>query len=160
MNSTKRNSNLHEWRRFVEAIIDDYDVVLIPDTDNPNRETYLLDGGELWDDIFENVSSLHRRRSILTFDWRFEAARMNMFVNNGPCVAATLSEKVKFLMFKMILPSIPHCTEDFLPMQGTLLVKIPVTSLMVKHTWLNDDFESLISSFKAFRDQLCLSSYQ
>ena len=125
---------------------------MIPDTDNPNRETYLLDGENSKDDIFRKC--LFFTPAAFNFDIRlalYEAARMNMFVNNGPCVAATLSEKVKFLMFKMIVPSIPHCTEDFLTDAGYVIGENPsYLSDGQTYTWLNDDFESLISSFKAF----------
>ena len=148
----ERNSNLHEWRRFVEAIIDDYDVVLIPDTDNPNRETYLLDGENSKDDIFRKC--LFFTPAAFNFDIRlalYEAARMNMFVNNGPCVAATLSEKVRVPNVQNDSAIYTTLYRRFLTDAGYVIGENPsYLSDGQTYTWLNDDFESLISSFKAF----------
>lgn len=148
----ERNSRLQEWRRFVEAIEDDYDVVLIPDTDNPSLNSYLLESEGSGNDVFERCRFFPL--AAFNFDIRlalYEKAKLNMFVNNGPCVAATLSKKVKFLMFKMIVPSVPHCTEAFLADAGYTVGQNPsYLGPSQKYTWLDDDFDSLISSFNEF----------
>jgi len=48
----------------------------------------------------------------------YEAADLNIFPNNGPCVASELDPKVRSLMFNLVVPSVPHCTVDYIESQG------------------------------------------
>jgi len=48
----------------------------------------------------------------------YEIADLNIFSNNGPCVASELDPKVRSLMFNLVVPSIPHCTVEYIESQG------------------------------------------
>jgi hypothetical protein len=41
-----------------------------------------------------------------------------MFVNGGPGTTSLLNRNVRYLMFKLVVPSVPHCTEEFIAWSG------------------------------------------
>ena len=106
----ERNSNLESWAAFLKKVDPaEFAVVVVPDTDQ----------------LVEFEASVLGRYpafapACFDVDLRFalyEAAYLNMCVNTGPGVAAFLDRKVRCLMFKIVVPSVPHCTAEFHKME-------------------------------------------
>ncbi|MGY9006700.1 MAG: glycosyltransferase family protein, partial [Alphaproteobacteria bacterium] len=107
----ERNNNLDAWAKFSKGLdVKKYCVVIIPDTDSVKefRESPLRHYP-----MFEPAC--------FDIDLRFalyERAYMNMFVNNGPCVAASLSKSIDYIMFKLVVPNTPTTAPEFIKMLG------------------------------------------
>ncbi len=137
----ERNSNVSAWAKFLDKLDPrEFAVAIVPDTDQ----------------LMEFESSPLGRYPVFApacfdVDLRFalyEAAYLNMFVNTGPGVAAFLDKKVRSLMFKIVVPSVPHCTEDFLKSQGFEIGSTPkFATPLQKWVWANDDEDVLWREF-------------
>jgi spore maturation protein CgeB len=144
----ERNSNLKDWAAFLKRIDPvEFAVVVVPDTDQ------LVE--------FES-SALGRYPSFapacFDVDLRFalyEAAYLNMSVNTGPGVAAMLDKSVRYLMFKIVVPSVPHCTEEFLERNGFEIGATPrFATPFQRWVWANDDEGTLWHEFNAMDARL------
>lgn len=146
----QRNSNLDAWQEFLSRVdLDEYSVVIVPDTDRFADQEPLFGG----------------RYPVFTppcfdADLRFalyEIAYLNMFVNNGPGSAATLSRKIRYLMFKMLAPDVPHCTEEVLMQLGFMPGESPTyAGPFQKWVWADDDADTLWSEFYAMQEKINL----
>jgi hypothetical protein len=137
-----RNNNEKEWAKFLETLNKNkYKIIIIPDTDN----IFHKDQTDL-----KIYDSFHP--ASFNFDIRlalYEIAYINFFVNNGPCVAATLDSKVNFLLFKIINPSVPHCTIEFLEDAGFKSFKNPeYLGNYQRYIWSDDSYEEINRAFK------------
>ena len=99
------------WNEFLSRVDPtEFTIVIVPDTDH----------------FTENEAPLGGKYQVFTpacfdVDLRFalyEKAYLNMFVNNGPGSAATLSKKIRYLMFKLVVPGVIHCSEEVLMQLG------------------------------------------
>ncbi len=80
---------------------------------------------------------------------------LNMFVNNGPGTAATLSRKIRYLMFKLMVPGVVHCAEESIRQLGFEPGKNPTyAGQYQKWVWADDDAEILWSEFRAMNEQI------
>ena len=147
---TQRNSNLDAWQDFLGRIdLDEYSVVIVPDTDRFADQEPLF-GGRY--PVFVPACFDADLRFAL-----YEIAYLNMFVNNGPGSAATLSRKIRYLMFKMLAPDVPHCTEDVLMQLGFTPGKSPTyAGAFQKWVWADDDADTLWSEFCAMEEKINL----
>ena len=110
---------------------------MLPDTDNRSellwpKNVTVIDGDEITD-----------------FDYRmaiYECCDDNLFVNNGPCVASELNPNITSKMFKLVVPSVPHCTVEFIESQGYEDGKSPKYNQKAKWIWQDDDVEVLIKN--------------
>lgn len=85
----------------------------------------------------------------------YEVAYLNMFVNNGPGSAATLSRKIKYLMFKLVVPDVVHCSEEVLMQLGFETGKSPpYAGKFQKWVWKDDDTETLWTEFCSMKEQI------
>ena len=85
----------------------------------------------------------------------YEAAYLNMFVNTGPGVASMLDKSVRCLMFKILVPSVPHCTEEFLKSSGFEIGATPkFATEFQKWVWTNDDERVLWREFIAMDNKM------
>ena len=83
----------------------------------------------------------------------YEQAFLNMFVNNGPGAAATLDKKVRYLMFKLLVPSVPHCTEEFLRWNGFEIGETPkYATPFQRWVWDEDTEDVLWREFRAMNE--------
>lgn len=139
----ERNSNIKSWASFAHKYKDQYDFVIVPDTDKTDRKFF----PELaFCHIFKDASLLFDLRLAL-----YEKSYLNMFINNGPCVVSTLSPRVKFLMFKTIVPSVEHCSEEFLEDAGFEIGENPpyLNNKQI-YTWKSDTLEEIDQCFQSF----------
>jgi spore maturation protein CgeB len=139
----ERNSNLENWAAFLKKLNPAaFAIVVVPDTDQ-------LIGFET------SVLGHYPAFSPACFDadLRFalyESAYLNMCVNTGPGVAAFLDKKVRCLMFKIVVPSVPHCTEDFIKWSGFEIGATPrFATPLQKWVWADDDVDVLWREFTA-----------
>jgi len=137
----KRNSNIAAWSEFLAGLDKNiYAIAVLPDTDHIHE--------------FHNSSlGIYPTFEAACFDvdLRFalyERSYLNMFVNNGPAVASTMNKKIRYLLFKIIEESVPHCSEDFLKWCGFELNQTPMyASEYQKWIWKNDDIDIIKKEF-------------
>jgi spore maturation protein CgeB len=143
-----RNSNMAAWEEFLGRINPtEFTIVIVPDTDH----------------FADPKSPFGGKYHVFTpacfdVDLRFalyETAYLNMFVNNGPGSAATLSRKIKYLMFKLVVPGVTHCSEEVLLQLGFEPGKSPsYANEFQKWVWMDDSAEILWSEFCAMRKKI------
>lgn len=144
----ERNSNLAEWAAFLDRVDPaEFAVVVLPDTDHiVDFKTSQLGKYPCFEPACFDV------------DLRFalyEAAYLNMFVNNGPGAASMLDKKVRYLMFKILVPSVPHCTEEFLRWNGFEIGKTPkFATPFQKWVWADDDATALWNAFYEMKTKI------
>lgn len=137
----QRNSKMAEWVKFIESLDKNiYEIVIVPDTDQ--IATYgsspLAQYRAFWPACFD-------------VDLRFalyETAFLNLGVNNGPMTASSLNKKVRFLMFKLLVDGVPHCTEEFIIWSGFPAKGSPAYGTgFQKWVWEDDDFPVIQREF-------------
>jgi len=134
--SPERNNDFSALTEFINYAIRQkrLDVLIIPDTDSTSV-------------VEEAYPDLLYIPAAFDFDLRlavYESAIVNFFVNNGPCVAAQLDRKIKSRLFKLVVPSVPHCTVEFIESQGYKFGHSPsYCSNDSKWVWSHDSFENL-----------------
>jgi hypothetical protein len=146
--SSKRNSNLNEWKKAIQTLKKDFFVVLVPDS---SELTNNFQGVKSYEYLNYNHIAIE---AAINFDIRlalYECADLNLFVNNGPCVVATLSNDVKFLMFKILVDGIPHAEAPFLRDLGYVINENPkYLNKKQKYVWKDDTAENIISEVYDF----------
>ena len=124
-----RNSNIEEWAKFCAMIEKDYNIIIVPDQDSLSVKNY----PELSKyNVYDQASLNFGLRLAL-----YENSYLNLMINNGPCVACTLSKDVNFLMFKMITSGVAHTSAEFMKESGFEPFKNP----LIYH---NDKYQELI----------------
>jgi hypothetical protein len=144
----QRNSKMAEWVKFIDSLDKNlYEVVIVPDSDQiGNYHTSpLANYRAFWPACFD-------------VDLRFalyESAFVNLGVNNGPITASSLNKNVRFLMFKLTVPGVPHCTEEFISWSGFPIKGSPVYGTpFQKWVWEDDDFDVIQREFNAMVNQI------
>ncbi len=138
---TARNTNMQAWESFLDRVDKNkFAIVILPDTD------HISDFKKSPFGIYP-----HFEPACFDVDLRialYEAAYLNMFVNNGPSVAATLDKKVNYLMFKILLPDVPTCAADFLRWLGYEIGATPkYATPFQKWVWEHDSADVLWREF-------------
>ena len=128
--------------KFIDYVksLKKFNIIIIPDTDNPSPVEDLKD-------IIVNEAAA------FDFDKRlavYEYANLNFFVNNGPCVASELNTNINSIMMKLVVPSVPHCTEEFIKWQGYEVGKSPKYNDKANWTWEDDSFKVMKDNFDEF----------
>lgn len=151
---TQRNSKIAEWKKFIESLDESlYEVVIVPDTDQiANYDFSPLAGYRaFWPACFD----VDLRYAL------YEAAFLNLFVNNGPGTASTLDKKVRLLMFKLLASGVPHCTEEFITWSGFPAGGSPVYATpFQKWVWEDDDFSVIRREFEKMVQIIETQSYE
>lgn len=139
----QRNSKIGEWVKFIESLDKSlYEVVIIPDSDQiaTYESSPLGKYRAFWPACFD-------------VDLRFalyETAYLNLGVNNGPITACSLDKNVKYLMFKLVVPGVPHCTEEFISWSGFPVNGSPIYGDQFQRwVWEDDDFPVILREFNA-----------
>lgn len=136
--SEERNTNIENIISLSKKIEElNYNIIVICDTNFVNKE-------------FINKNFILFNEASLDFDLRlaiYEKASMNFFNNNGPCVAATLDNKVKHILSKITVSTIPHCTREFIEQQGYKFNETPSYTHNSKWLWEDEDVNLLYRTF-------------
>jgi spore maturation protein CgeB len=139
--NTERNNNLYAWKQFLSELDPEvYAVVIVPDTDAI---------GEFHSSVLGEYPVFEA--TCFDVDLRFalyEQAWLNMFVNNGPSVAAGLDKKINYLMFKLVVPNTPTTDPEFIKMLGFELGKSPSYATKTqKWVWEDDSYDVIRREF-------------
>lgn len=133
----ERNSNVAAWAEVSRTLTENgYHVVVVPDLSNIAKMQQDFPGA--W--MFELGS--------VDFDLRlglYEAAHLNLFVNNGPCAAAALSPKISYLMFNIMVENSVTTDPEFLKSKGfTVGANPPYARGRQKWVWKSDSYRNIM----------------
>lgn len=134
-NSTQyhnRNSNVNSWTKIINKLHSlSFTIIVVPDTDNKSP--------------IENIFG------IKVFDWAaydfkarlalYESCDLNIFVNNGPCIASELNDKIRSITFKLVEETTPHTTIEYIESQGYTFNESPKYNENSLWVWEDDDYE-------------------
>ena len=127
-----RNSNVTSWIKIINKLQSlNYGIVIVPDTDNQSS--------------IENISGAK------VFEWAaldfkvrlalYEVCFLNIFVNNGPCIASELDENIRSLTFKLVEKTTPHTTVEYIESQGYKFNESPQYNKNSSWIWEEDSYE-------------------
>lgn len=146
---TARNSNLDAWAAFARRLDPaNYLPVFVPDTERTlDPLPAVLEGFEVLREASWNVGL----RMAL-----YESSYLNLGVNTGPLILATMNDRVRLLIFKLITPSVPQTTEEFMRQLGFQIGgQLPFATPFQRLVWEDDaldvierEFEAMITSIE------------
>lgn len=141
----ERNSNVHAWAQVAQTLVQrGFQVVVVPDISNIAKMREDFSSAE----IFE--------LGAIDFDLRlalYEAARMNLFVNNGPCAAAALSPKIPYRMFNIVVEHSVTTDPEFIKSKGFTIGETPAYAKgNQKWVWKSDSYKNIMQEIDAFED--------
>ena len=140
---TARNSNLDAWVTFARRLDPArYRTVFILDTERTlDPLPPVLDA----DDVFREASWSVPLRLAL-----YERSFLNLGVNNGPLLMAALGSSARLLVFKMITPSVPQTTEEFMRRLGFEVGgQLPFAGPFQRLVWEDDRLHVIEREFAA-----------
>lgn len=140
---TARNSDTRAWAMFARRLPRDrYLPVLVLDTErtlDPIPEA--LQGLEI---LPEASWSVPLRLAL------YERAFLNLGVNNGPLLMGALAARTRLLVFKMITPSVPQTTEEFMRRLGFEIGgQLPFATPLQRFVWEDDRLPVIEREFAA-----------
>lgn len=135
-----RNNDLDSWIEFARRITNSrFLPVFVPDTELAMHMTSALDGFTVFQAAPWNIAL----RMAL-----YEAATLNLFVNNGPASLAILNGNCRYLMFKVTTPSLHLTSENYLSELGFREGRSPpFAGNLQKWVWEDDTREILVREF-------------
>jgi len=144
----ERNNNIEAWYEFLESLDETrYCVTVVPDTDAVR---------EFNRTPLAKYPIFHP--ACFDVDLRFalyEQAFLNFFVNNGPCVAATLNKNINYLMFKLLTRGVPTTDLEFIQTLGFENGKSPrYATPAQKWVWEDDTNKVIAREFSAMETTL------
>jgi hypothetical protein len=129
---TARNSNLDAWTAFARHLNPaKYLPVFVLDTERTlDPWPAELRGFEVFREASWNVGL----RMAL-----YESSYLNLGVNNGPLFLAAMNDRTRLLIFKMITPSVPQTTEEFVRQEGFQIGgQLPFATPVQRLVWEDD----------------------
>jgi hypothetical protein len=139
-----RNSNLEAWAAFARRLDPAaYLPVFVLDTERTLDPT----PAELKEfDVFREASWNVGLRMAL-----YESSYLNLGVNNGPLFLAAMNDLTRLLIFKIITPSVPQTTEEFVGQEGFQIGgQLPFATPFQRLVWEDDTLEVIEREFEAF----------
>lgn len=138
---TDRNSNLAEWRKFIDALDRNvYAIVIVPDLEQAWEES-----NRLFSDCHYFVPAtwnLHLRAAL------YETCYINLGVNSGPQSLCWLNAQCNYITFKMQASDVPQTSERFLTWLGfTMGESLPFANATQKWVWEPDNAEVITREF-------------
>lgn len=138
-----RNSNLDAWTAFARYLDPaKYLPVFVLDTERTlDPMPAMLEGFEVLREASWNVGL----RMAL-----YESSYLNLGVSNGPLYFAAMNDQVRLLMFKIITPSVPQTTEEFMRQLGFQIGgQMPFATPFQRLIWQDDVLEVIEREFEA-----------
>jgi len=137
----ERNSDLVSLKQFCEVCASqNIACILVDDADNKFEYDLRKWGPNVF--LAGDESTKFDKRIAL-----YQLCDDNLFVNNGPCIAAELNPNISSKVFKLVVPSVPHCTVEFIESQGYKLNESPGYNLNSKWVWDDDNISVLKNAF-------------
>jgi hypothetical protein len=138
-----RNSDQDAWMAFARRLEPDrYLPVLVLDTERaldsrpPALARLEIFGEASWDVAIRLAL--------------YERAFLNLGVNNGPLLMAAFSASARFLVFKMITPTVPQTTEEFMTRLGFVIgEQLPFAGPFQRLVWEDDRLGVIEREFRA-----------
>jgi hypothetical protein len=140
---TARNSNLAAWAAFARGLdLARWLPVFVLDTE---RTLDAVPAPIEDQEVFREASWSVPLRLAL-----YERAYLNLGVNNGPLLMAGLAPRPRFLAFKMVTPTVPQTTEEFMRRLGFEIgAQWPFCGPYQRLVWENDDLDVIEREFQA-----------
>jgi len=138
---TARNSNLDAWAAFARRLDPaKYLVVFVLDTDRTlDPVPSAIENLEVFREPSWNVGL----RMAL-----YESSYLNLGVNNGPLFMCALNACARLLMFKLVTPSVPQTTEEFIRQLGFEIGgQLPFATPLQRLVWEDDALEVIEREF-------------
>ncbi|MEX2615904.1 MAG: hypothetical protein WD767_07395 [Alphaproteobacteria bacterium] len=144
----ERNSNIDAWARFAGTLdATEFAVVFVPDT-----ETAM-------DPVPTALSGYHVAAAAA---WNvgirmalYEAAYLNLMVNNGPHGLCMFNERCRYIMFKILTESAPQTTREYMTFLGFEIGKSPPFSTRFQRwVWEDDTLSVIKREFAAMRTEI------
>jgi hypothetical protein len=137
-----RNSNSGAWTAFARRLDPaEWFVVFVPDTDQvlqqerPDFGVFTCFGEAAW--------NLDLRMAL------YELAFLNLGVNSGPMALCWLNERTRYITFKILTPSLPQATPEFMRWQGFEVGhSLPFAGPFQKWVWADDDVDVIEREFR------------
>ena len=139
----ERNSNIESWSAFARGLDrNEFMPVFVPDTDTAMMALPPeLDGLALFPEASWNLGL----RMAL-----YESAYINLFTNTGPAALCLLSDRCRYLYFKILIPSIAEANETFMRNMGFKPGKTPPFATgFQKWVWEDDSIDVIEREFRA-----------
>lgn len=136
-----RNSSLHNWVRFSKFLNHrEYFPVFIPDTDSVcEQRPKALDYVRTFPEVAMN---LQLRMAL------YAEAYLNMGTSGGPMGLLFLSENYRYLVFKILVDSVPLCSKEHLLSLGfNPGESLPYSRVTQKLVWEDDEYEVIQREF-------------
>ncbi len=139
----ERNSNIEAWASFARRL-------------DPGRylPVFVLDTERTLDPTPARIAD-HQvlREASWSVPLRlalYERAFLNLGVNNGPFLMAMLALRPRMLAFKMITPTVPQTTDEFMRRLGFEIGgQLPFAGPFQRLVWENDTLDVIVSEFTA-----------
>ena len=144
LHNPERNNNISEWNKFLKHISNDYSIVIIPDTEYEFNDY----DEKINDFIYCDMAA----QDVLLRFAIYELAFCNFFINNGPCIAATLDKSINYILIKIDQDESVEATQrKFIENQGFKYGSKPTyASLNQRWIWEDDSFENILNAFNDF----------
>lgn len=136
-----RNSNLDAWASFAERLdTAKYLPVFVLDTE---RTLDPLPTPLARFEVFREASwNLWLRMAL------YEVSHLNLGVNNGPLFMCLHNSRTRVLIFKIVTPSAPQTTEDFMVSLGFKIGgQVPFATSCQRLVWEDDNLETIEREF-------------
>ena len=139
---TARNSDLSAWMEFVSGLDRSlYAPVVVPDTEGALAAAPEFGGAP----VFTAAAwSLGLRMAL------YERAYLNLMVNTGPHLLCMFNERCRYLMFKVLTPSVRQTSEAYMRFLGFEIgAQPPFASPVQRWVWEDDRPEVIAREFMA-----------
>jgi|APSaa5957512622_1039677.scaffolds.fasta_scaffold33681_2 hypothetical protein len=143
-----RNSSLSDWGRFARTLNKDiYYPVILRDTEKDFQPV---------PEALEGVTIFHQ--PVWNIELRaalYELSYLNMGINNGPSVLFEMNRKAKYLLFKILTPSIEGTSREYFEACGLNFGhSIPQSTPFQKLVWEDDNFEVIKREFEKMCEKI------
>jgi hypothetical protein len=136
-----RNSNIPAWSEFARRL-------------DPAKyfPVFILDTERTLDPFPSAISGFEVFREASWNVWLrmalYQASYVNLGVNNGPLFMCMFNAQTRLLIFKILTPSVPQTTEEFLSLLGFEIGgQMPFTTAFQRLVWQDDTLETIEREF-------------
>ena len=144
----ERNSNIVAWARFAQGLdAREFAVVFVPDTETAmDNAPDVLSGFQF---VKAAAWNLEIRMAL------YEAAYLNLMVNNGPHGLCMFNERCRYVMFKILTETAPQTTREYMEFLGFEIGKSPPFSTRFQRwVWEEDSLSVIEREFAAMRSEI------
>jgi hypothetical protein len=143
-----RNSNLDAWTKFARRL-----------DSTKYLPVFILDTERTLDPLPSAITGLEVFREASWNVWLrmalYESSHLNLGVNNGPLFMCAHNSRTRFLIFKIVTPSVPQTTEELISKLGFKIgSQIPFATPFQRLVWEDDTLETIEREFVKLMRQI------